>query len=713
MPTAIAVAMAIGTYQSSQGAREPSASGRAGVAAGKRTVTGSLPPRLVAQASATSGHDLSTVTVHSDGQAEALGTRAFARGDQLHFAAGSFQPDTREGRALVAHELGHVAQQREGMVAATEVRRGMAVNAAPALEDDADRRGDAIAQAFDLDEFSAFGAPPASGGAVAAHLGWTSVAPVGPASSGEVVQGFDLDEFSRFGLATAPAPGGGVVQAEDLPPLASAAPNSATASSAAVPPEVLARVGLEFVHDEDTNARRYRIDPGGVFTIVASPFPAEDGAHLRPTDTGKLHTAWSTLADYVVAEAASLAPTEMAPDGAVAGAVDLADRGSAAPVPGTDPGAEPATSSGGLVRGLVDTIAGGLDVVLDAGRSLVGGATAIIDAALAVLTGAPPSAVPAADAPVAEAPPTASAGATPDAPSPVREPDAPPPTLGQVPGAPAVPDGAPAVPTTTAMTSSVGADGDNLRDDVILVQARLRELGYPVNTTGVPDDATIYAIKMFQAARTASAVAPGQRGSLVGWIDGRIDAGGPSAAALFSSAAPRFKTIAPGAVKPVGSSPQAAYNASTGEARAIWDRLMAVWARVSPYLVGDAYMSSGYRSEADQVRVIENFYTKPQDQGGYREALIANHGEADWSTYVGLTDDASVEIKRQRVKALGQDVAAPGTSPHQSGRAIDIGGSQEAEQILALLRFAIEVDATLVSSLLYEKNTCVHIEFDP
>ena len=40
-------------------------------------------------------------------------------------------------------------------------------------------------------------------------------------------------------------------------------------------------------------------------------------------------------------------------------------------------------------------------------------------------------------------------------------------------------------------------------------------------------------------------------------------------------------------------------------------------------------------------------------------------------------------------------------------------GSQEAEQILALLRFAIEVDATLVSSLLYEKNTCVHIEFDP
>jgi hypothetical protein len=218
---------------------------------------------------------------------------------------------------------------------------------------------------------------------------------------------------------------------------------------------------------------------------------------------------------------------------------------------------------------------------------------------------------------------------------------------------------------------------------------------------------------MFQAARTASAVAPGQRGSLVGWIDGRIDAGGPSAAALFSSAAPRFKTIAPGAVKPVGSSPQAAYDASTGEARAIWDRLMAVWARVSPYLVGDAYMSSGYRSEADQVRVIENFYTKPQDQGGYREALIANHGEADWSTYVGLTDDASVEIKRQRVKALGQDVAAPGTSPHQSGRAIDIGGSQEAEQILALLRFAIEVDATLVSSLLYEKNTCVHIEFDP
>ncbi|WP_417067313.1 eCIS core domain-containing protein [Niveibacterium terrae] len=58
------------------------------------------------------------VRIHSDGQAaarsEALGARAFTEGRDIHFAAGCFNPRTASGLALLAHELTHVVQQRNG-----------------------------------------------------------------------------------------------------------------------------------------------------------------------------------------------------------------------------------------------------------------------------------------------------------------------------------------------------------------------------------------------------------------------------------------------------------------------------------------------------------------------------------------------------------------------------------------------------------------------
>jgi hypothetical protein len=60
--------------------------------------------------------DLSAVRIHADAEAGAL-TRtmraaAVTVGDDVYFAAGRFRPDTRPGRALIAHELTHVQQQR-------------------------------------------------------------------------------------------------------------------------------------------------------------------------------------------------------------------------------------------------------------------------------------------------------------------------------------------------------------------------------------------------------------------------------------------------------------------------------------------------------------------------------------------------------------------------------------------------------------------------
>lgn len=64
------------------------------------------------------GADLGAVRVHdgpaADRAARSVGARAFALGDALVFARGEYRPEAPEGRQLLAHELAHVAQDREG-----------------------------------------------------------------------------------------------------------------------------------------------------------------------------------------------------------------------------------------------------------------------------------------------------------------------------------------------------------------------------------------------------------------------------------------------------------------------------------------------------------------------------------------------------------------------------------------------------------------------
>lgn len=61
------------------------------------------------------GAGLSDVRVHSDGEAHALnqelGAQAFTVGSDVFFAEGKYQPGSREGQGLLAHELTHVGQQ--------------------------------------------------------------------------------------------------------------------------------------------------------------------------------------------------------------------------------------------------------------------------------------------------------------------------------------------------------------------------------------------------------------------------------------------------------------------------------------------------------------------------------------------------------------------------------------------------------------------------
>jgi len=65
------------------------------------------------------GYDFSRVRVHSNDEAaaaaDALNARAFTLNAHIVFGAGAYAPSTPGGRALIAHELAHVLQQRAGL----------------------------------------------------------------------------------------------------------------------------------------------------------------------------------------------------------------------------------------------------------------------------------------------------------------------------------------------------------------------------------------------------------------------------------------------------------------------------------------------------------------------------------------------------------------------------------------------------------------------
>jgi hypothetical protein len=64
------------------------------------------------------GHDFSKVRVHTDQKAgesaQAIGAVAYTVGNDLVFGVGEFNPQTSDGRRLMAHELTHVLQQSKG-----------------------------------------------------------------------------------------------------------------------------------------------------------------------------------------------------------------------------------------------------------------------------------------------------------------------------------------------------------------------------------------------------------------------------------------------------------------------------------------------------------------------------------------------------------------------------------------------------------------------
>ncbi len=105
-----------------------------------------LPEAMQRQMEGAMGQDFSSVRVHEGAHATQLGAVAFTQGENVHFAPGTYNPDSSAGQRLLGHELAHVAQQRAGQVAATGSVGGVALNDDPSLERAADHAADRAVQ---------------------------------------------------------------------------------------------------------------------------------------------------------------------------------------------------------------------------------------------------------------------------------------------------------------------------------------------------------------------------------------------------------------------------------------------------------------------------------------------------------------------------------------------------------------------------------------
>jgi Domain of unknown function (DUF4157) len=105
-----------------------------------------LPGEVRTRFESSLGADLSAVRVHTGGAsaeaAQAIGARAYAVGNDIHFGAGQYAPADPFGVHLLAHEVAHT-QQQAGGTAAPQAKLEVSAPG-DACEADADRAADAM-----------------------------------------------------------------------------------------------------------------------------------------------------------------------------------------------------------------------------------------------------------------------------------------------------------------------------------------------------------------------------------------------------------------------------------------------------------------------------------------------------------------------------------------------------------------------------------------
>lgn len=101
---------------------------------------GNLSGYLQSKMEKTFDTDFSAVKINPNSKkATQLNAKAFAQGNQVHFAPGQYRPYSQSGQQVLKHELGHVVQQKKQKLSPTRFIQGMPVNDHPKLESEADR----------------------------------------------------------------------------------------------------------------------------------------------------------------------------------------------------------------------------------------------------------------------------------------------------------------------------------------------------------------------------------------------------------------------------------------------------------------------------------------------------------------------------------------------------------------------------------------------
>jgi hypothetical protein len=265
------------------------------------------------------------------------------------------------------------------------------------------------------------------------------------------------------------------------------------------------------------------------------------------------------------------------------------------------------------------------------------------------------------------------------------------------------------LPVKTGITDSVGLKGKNIADDVKTVQQKLKDLGYPVKeASGNCDPETIKAIKFFQASinDVASKI---KKYQAIDFPDGLISKGGATEQKLFKENPSKYLSPTKKTSKPIAGDIKKKIDSSTGDIKKLWDKIIETWDLVSPLLPADSNLTSGYRSASDQRSILQQWFNVK-----YKDSIIEEFSDSEWKTYKDMQgkNDAVADPKMcQMIKeATGQLIAVPGRSAHEKGKAIDIGGSADIEQIKSLLW--VHVENGIITKILPERNGCLHFEFN-
>ena len=266
--------------------------------------------------------------------------------------------------------------------------------------------------------------------------------------------------------------------------------------------------------------------------------------------------------------------------------------------------------------------------------------------------------------------------------------------------------------TTAPLTlsGSVGRPGANRPADVQAVQAKLRAIRQASTREGIPLHSTSYvprvrrpvpfAIEMFGVPNHAPGF--GTNGQ-----NGRADALDETTLEWIRQFQSLFLRLPDGVIQPGGVTAKllSSWSISPIDTGVQWQGVLkTAWLMVSPLLPAQSRCTSAYRSAEEQKQIIDRMFLAT-----YVLELKVKLG-ARYTAIVAMTGDARYAAMVSELRGIGQQVALPGRSPHQKGKAFDIGGPNDAEQV-KICTMVAHANASLFSGrILKERNGCVHVE---